>query len=474
MTLFLLLAVVAGQSEPSDRELIRSVIEKTEPLETPRGRRLPLYVWPAHELGTTNEAELVEILESLDARGMAAIASWQPSDPAALEQALTLGRLQSRLGLPISVSATSSTYAFFNGDLETAHVDADGNPFFDDSIETSRDMGCPFAIDYRIPAMRERIASAVRAYVDAGLEIDFIYADWEVDGPLEWNGAWEHSKRCRRCRRHVPNVEDFRSFQHTVRQKRAQLQKKMLAEPVLAAFPDALVGNYGVYPHDGYRYWVDYFEELPDGPPYVEEGRAKYREWYDEFRETGFTFAMATTYPWYDTWSWYDFESADYRWFYNMLLVGTNVASSTPASIPIVTFVHWHTTEPPANPDPGVQQLSQEKYQEFLWHLLLRGHDALFVWTPREEALEETLLVHGVYRESHAYLEFLLEGEPIAFEVPRSPGPVVSALRRGSQLLVIRSDFDNTPDSVTLEWEDRTIEVPRQDGPQIIELPGPQ
>lgn len=226
MTRLLLLAVLAGHvapAEPSDRELIRSIIDATAPLEAPRGDRLPLYVWPAHALGTTDEDELVQILTALEARGMAAIASWKPNDPEALEDALRLARLQKRLGLPISVSATSSTYAFFNGDLETAHIDADGNPFFDNSIETSRKMGCPFAIDYRIPEMHARISTAVDAYVGAGLELDFVYADWEIDGPLEWNDAWEHSKRCQRCRRHVPDIENFRSFQKAIRQKRADI-----------------------------------------------------------------------------------------------------------------------------------------------------------------------------------------------------------------------------------------------------------
>jgi hypothetical protein len=470
MTGLLLLALLAAQAEPTDRELIEAILDDTEPLEAPRGNRLPLYVWPAHSLGTTDENELVAILKALEARGMAAIASWNPDDPEALERALQLGRLQKRLGLPISVSATSATYAFFNGDPKTAHVDVDGHRFFDDSFQTSREMGCPFAIDFRIPAMRERITSAVRAYVDAGLTIDFLYADWEIDGPLEWNGAWESSKRCRLCRRRIPGIEDFDAFQRAIREKRAYLQKVMLAEPVLEAFPGALVGNYGVYPHDGFRYWVDYFEVLPEGPSYIEEGRAKYREWYHEFPETGFTFAMATTYPWYDTWRWYDFESSDYRWFYNMLLVGTNAARSTPPPIPIVTFVHWHTTEPPPDPDPSVQQLSQEKYQEFLWHLLLRGHDALFLWTPRDEALEETLLVHEVYRASHAYRDFLLEGEPITFAVPSRPGPVVSGLRRGSRLLVIRSDFDDTRTPVTIDVNGEPIEIPRREGPQLIDL----
>ena len=287
---FLVLALLASQSEEQQRgdsELIYAIIANAEPLEAPRGDRLPLYIWPAHRLGTTNEDELVEILKALEARGMAAIASWRPNDPAALEETLQLGRLQSRLGLPISVSATSSTYAFFNGDAATAHIDADGQLFFDDSFQTSRKMGCPFAIDYRMPEMTERITSVVRAYDDAGLEIDFLYADWEIDGPLEWNGAWESSKRCQRCRRHIPDIDNFRAFQTALRQKRAKLQQKkaMLAEPVLETFPEALVGNYGVYPHDGYRYWVDYFEVLPEGPPYIEEGRARYREWYAEFPE---------------------------------------------------------------------------------------------------------------------------------------------------------------------------------------------
>jgi len=118
-----------------------------------------------------------------------------------------------------------------------------------------------------------------------------------------------------------------------------------------------------------------------------------------------------------------------------------------------VSLANWHTTEPPPRPEPKVEQLSKAKYREFLWLLLLRGHDALFLWTPRQEALEETLLVHQVYRESHAYREFLLAGEPIAFDVPPTPGPVVSAIRLGSELLIIRSDFDGTREPVTLKWE---------------------
>ena len=143
--------------------------------------------------------------------------------------------------------------------------------------------------------------------------------------------------------------------------------------------------------------------------------------------------------------------------------------------IPIITFVHWHTTEPPPNPDPAAKQLSAEKYRELLWHLLLRGHDAFFSWSPRDEALAESHLAHDVYRESHAYREFLLEGEPVTFQVPPEPGPVVSALRRGDRLLVIRSDFDDRRKPVSLEIDGVRVEVERTDGrPQVLVLESPK
>jgi hypothetical protein len=457
----IVLVLAAALAAQADSALLSEILRVTKPLEAPRGDRLGLFLWPAHRLGTTDEAEVAETLRRLDARGMVAIATWKPNDPAALDEALRLGRLQKKAGLPITVNATASTYGFFNGDPETAHVDVEGRRFFDDSFHTRRKMGCPFAIDHRIPEMVGRIRRGVQAYREAGLVIDFLFADWEVDGPIEWNGAWESSKRCKRCRRHIPGIADFRVFQAALRIKRAELLRRMLSEPVLEAFPEALVGNYGVYPHDGHRYWYDYFEDDAGSPV---------REWYPEFAETGLNVAMPVTYPWYRGYAWYDFESSDYRWFYNMLLVGTNAARSTPPEIPIITFVHWHTTDPPPSADPAVKQLGAGRFQELLWHLLLRGHDALFSWSPREEALEESRLVHDVYRESHAYREFLLEGEPVTFQVPPRPGPVVSALRRGERLLVLRSDFDERDDPVFLDVDGERVEVRRTDGRPHVEI----
>jgi len=462
-----------GQSETasSDSELIREIIRTTEPLEEPRGERLPLYIWPAHRLGTHDERELESLIRQLDDRGIAVLSSWEPDREDGLDDVLRLGRIQKRLGSPISINATACMYTLFNGDLQTAHIDEEGRPFFDSSFGAERKMGCPFALDYRLPDMKRRIEEWVKAYKEAGLDIRLVYADWEIDGPIEWNGAWEASQRCVRCRKNIPNIEDFGSFQEALRRKRSELQKAMLADSVRTYFPHALVGNYGVYPHDGYRYWYDYFEEFVEGAPYRADGRARYRQWFHEFPLTGYTVAMPTVYPWYDIHGWYDFDDSDFRWFYNMLLVGSNAGESTSPDTPIITFVHWHTTEPPENPDPAVQQFSREKYTELLWHLLLRGHDGFFVWSPRAEALEESQLVHRVYAASHPYRDFLAEGIPVTFAVPRRPGPVVSGLRLGNRLLVRRTDFDAQSSSVTLVVDGQTIDVPRAEGRcQVLDL----
>ncbi len=45
--------------------------------------------------------------------------------------------------------------------------------------------------------------------------------------------------------------------------------------------------NYAVNPHDGYRYWYDYFEQFVEGRPFKADGAARYRAWYDDFPGTG-------------------------------------------------------------------------------------------------------------------------------------------------------------------------------------------
>ena len=419
---------------------IQSVFDATKPLESDRGGRLPLYIWQAMDPGPLDDKTAEELIRKLNVRGVGLISSWDPrSRRESLTKAFTIAKAQKKLGLRVNVNATGCLYSFFDGDKRTAHIDEDGKPFWDDSFG-KQNMGCPFALDFRIPLVREQVEFFVKEYKRAGLDIDFIFVDWEIDGPIKFNKAQAASKRCRRCRQNIKNIDDFERFQKILRKLRSQLQRQVYAEPVTMNFPKALVGNYGVYPHNGYRYWYDYFEYYVDGQPFQPDQNAKYRKWYHEFPETGYTFAMPVVYTWGRIFDWYDYADTDYRWFYNLLLVASNAGENTPAQIPIISFVHWNTVGSSSSGGKA-KQFSEEKYQELLWHMLLRGTDTFFVWCGRQDAAKEIQLVHQVYAEAQQFEEFLSKGTPINFSVPRKPGAIISGLKLGNRILIRRTDF---------------------------------
>jgi len=429
---------------------LRAVLKNTKPLATPINERLPLFVLPiSGSLSSLPDGQAETVLNNLAKRGIGYSVNWNHgSFEASLKEGLRIGKMQQRLGRMVSVHATGCLYSFFDGTDTTQHIDADGKPFAETSFGGT--MGCPFTLEHRIPVIRQRVESFLKQYKSAGIDVDFIFADWEIDGPIEWNGAWASSKRCSRCREHVSDIDVFRKFQAKLRAIRSDLQREAFGDNVTRYFPEALVGNYAVYPHNGHRYWYDYFErETPDAPALTDQ-RARYREWAHEFEPCGYTFAMPVVYTWYPTFGWYDFEPKDYRWFYNMMLVASNAGQHTSRQTPIIPFVHWHTTAPPDNPDPSVEQFSRQNYQELLWHMLLRGHDTFFLWCTGPELATEIQLVHEVYRESLQYSGFIDRGVPIEFRVPSTPGPVVSGLRLGNRVLARRTDFGSETGNETL------------------------
>ncbi|MBI2948578.1 MAG: hypothetical protein HYY23_13125 [Verrucomicrobia bacterium] len=441
---------------------VRTVLESTRPLEVPRDGSLPLYVLPiSNALHGQTDTLTKEALSQLAARGIGYTVAWSPNDrDNTLDEGLRIAKIARDAGLPVAVDATACLDGFFNGDPSTLHIDAQGQPFADLSFDPGRKMGCPFALADRVPVIRERMEFFLRGYSRARATIDFIFADWEIDGPIEWNDAWANSKKCQRCRARIKDLDDFRVFQRRLRAIRSDLQRRVFAQPVRSRFPKALVGNYGVYLHDGHRYWYDYYERLPEGAPFLADQRARYREWAHEFSPCRYTMAMPVVYTWYSIYHCYDFENTDYRWFYNLLLVGSNSGQATKRATPIVTFVHRNTTAPPPNADPGVQPFGPEQYQELLWHLLLRGHDGFFLWCLAEELGEETRLVHEVYAASLAYRKFLDRGQPVSFEVPKQPGPIVSGLRLGNRVLLRRTDIEAHPGPVQLRIGRHQLEIP--------------
>jgi len=460
---------------PTQAELIDTVLKNSKPLEFPRGKRFPLFTWSIRGVGTDDPGKAEERIRKLDAHGFGVFSTWNPnSKEKSLAEGLMTARIQQKLGLRVCVDANACVYHFCDGSPDTAHVDANGKKFFDMSFHEKTKMGCPFAMEGRYAVIAEQVESFAREYKKAGLKIDFAFADWEIDGAIEWNEAWAHSKRCVRCMENIPGIENFEKFQSAIRKVRCRMQKESYADALKKYFPEVLVGNYGVYPHEGVRYWYDWFEKNVEGAPFVADQKAKYRKWFHEFALTGFTYGMPVVYTWIPTFTWYNYKNPDYRWFYNMLLVASNAGKSTPADIPLMTFVHWNTVAIPGFPENiKVTQMSEEAYQELMWHILLRGHDGLFIWCPRSQTPEETRLVHEVYAASLEFADFLNNGTPVTFHVPKEGGPVVSAVKLGDRLLVRRTDFTDDQKPVTLEVQGVSVTIPRVKGKcQVLDLKG--
>ncbi len=470
----------AQPAKPAWSASVQLVLEHTQPLKHPRGRRLPLYLWPAMGPGRLDDATAETLVRRLNERGVGLVSNWNHAQfDASLAEALPVARAQKKLGVPVNANANALLYSFFDGTDATAHLDAQGKPFFDASFGKVK-MGCPFRLEHRLAPIRDRVRRFADAYAREGLPVDFVFADWEIDGPLEWNRAHDVAKRCAECRKRLPQLDDFFAYQQELRRLRSRLQRLAYAEPILRRHPAALVGNYAVYPHSGWRFWYDYFEKYVEGQPALREQRARYRHWANDFEDSGYTFAMPVIYPWSWTWNWYDFEPGDYRWFYNGLREGSSAGRHTPPHIPIIAFVHWHTVDvglseregkPPAGAQPAVQ-MSEAVYQELLWHLLLRGVDTFFLWATEKEYRKEVELLHPVWAAAQEYGEFLDKGVPITFETPRRPGPVVSGLRLDRRVLVRRTDFAARREPVTVHVMDRDLRVAATPGRcQILTLP---
>jgi len=218
-------------------EQIAVGLRETKPLKHALGRQSQLYVWPAGNLQGDN-AEIDRDLRSLTDRGIAAYSLWTPGtgQQSSLVRSLRLGAMQKRMGPRANVSATDCAKTWVPVQPSREH--------------TGR----------------------------------FRFTNWEIDMPIGWNEGWNAARKCVRRREHIPDVDNFESFQKAYRAVRSEIQREFYNGVVLKSYPNAPVGNYGVYPNDGRRYWYDYCETEPgEGVSVLNDQRAKYRPWVSEF-----------------------------------------------------------------------------------------------------------------------------------------------------------------------------------------------
>ena len=207
----------------------------------------------------------------------------------------------------------------------------------------------------------------------------------------------------------------------------------------------------------------------PGGAIYQKKHHALHRKWFDEFKYSGYTMAMPVIYTWYRFFSDYNFDEKEYRWFYPLMKEITSAGKTTPAHIPLITFVHWQIVLKPEKLSADFTPLSRGKYKELLWHLLLRGHDAFCLWSPLNEMADEIKVVQEVFVESLKYNDFILKGKPVFWDVPEETDTVISGIRLNDKLLVVRTDFKN-PEEVKVEINKKLITIPGTSGPVIINI----
>ncbi|HUW30444.1 MAG TPA: hypothetical protein VM223_02405 [Planctomycetota bacterium] len=450
---------LAGEAKgPSPLEM---VLANTKALDHPQGNRPPLVFWTPN-LPSANNPNLEKVLAELKARGIGLMHRWGGDPEKSTDGWIKIGLIQKKLGMPILVDGTGHVHGFLGGD-DTGHVDKDGKRFRDKSFNWQPP--CPFAIQPRFEAKRKVYEAFAQKYKDAGLTVDYWMADFEFDGPNEWNDGWAAAKQCTVCREKIPTIDtDFLAWQKAARDARTAMQHDVWVQPLKAAFPAIRIGNYGMNSHDGFRYYKDFYEKFDPNLPHKKDQNMLYRPWAKEFEPSGYTLAMPVVYTWGWIFDAYTFPNKQYRWFYNMLLESTSVAKSTPASVPIMPFVHWSTTDPAKTPLEGFEAMSRETYEELLWHMLLRGCDTFAMWSPGPETAVEVQPVQKVYGDSLQYTEFLDKGKPVLFDVPKQPGTVVSALQLGGKLLVRRTDFAGNTKPMEVTIDGKKLSVPAAPG----------
>lgn len=101
--------------------------------------------------------------------------------------------------------------------------------------------------------------------------------------------------------------------------------------------------------------------------------------------------------------------------------------------------------------------------------MLLRGHDAFCVWSPKNEMAEEIRAAYEVYIESLKYNDFILNGKLIFWDVPEKPETVISGIRLKNKLLIMRTDFDESKE-IRIKINNKILTVSPVSIPTILNI----
>ena len=457
---------------PSAEWTMDDLLRVVQPMRHDLGGRLPLLLWNYpiaigdNLLGYRAEGSLARWTRAAAQRGLALPVQigWISTPAGALAQAQTVRELGLPLYLCVDELPGGNAGLYRNSKL------------------------WPLGPDLRRPHVRRwpclpltdagQAAAGVRAlmqeYRAAGLSPAGVF--FEHEGfPHPWMGIYDAQRNDPRCAALYPpgTLDSETSFIQYVYALRSRVLSEAMADPVLAVFPPALVGNYDEWVSSKQ---IPYLANGGEALPPRTLGRLN--------MVTPRVYAS----PWYLHAYFCDVESvtpeqADPVYF-NLLLntLSTTNANQQPGQVSVPFVARDDPFDPLRKGDkPFGPGMSHAPYRELIRHALLRGTDGFYLYAlgfpgsgvPTADAFGTIEDTRSVYDDLLAYREFLDQGQVMTYQTrdPHYRGPVWSGLRLKGQCLVRTFTMRDRPGRVRVEvfpGKQVELEAPREGATYLI------
>jgi hypothetical protein len=288
---------------------------------------------------------------------------------------------------------------------------------------------------------RDKIRTALQKFKEAGVTVDAVWWDWEVE-PYPGRSQWRETAACPRCRSMFPAgvLDDYEKYQAFISRLRNELYSTYLAAPVREVFPKCSVTN-----------WELVFSSVAQPTPRWSSSQPMPPQelgWFSAANPVAYGNTAWHKLNWKKEWPW-PLDQAHMDRVYTQVMLGQiSINERNLRQIaPTTETIPWVDRYCMDDPDPKIPMLSRERYREILRHCWLRGADGMQIFNPhyRPEDPATSVIQYdevadavAVYDEMLAYRKFLDHGEVMNTEPPiaTDDGPLWSGLRVGDEAVV--------------------------------------
>jgi hypothetical protein len=386
---------------PASFNLLDEINREVPALRHPRGSRWPMIFWQAGSF----EPQSPEVYRQMLSRGFTQHIRLD-------ESMISTAQALQRAGSPvIMMQGEGGTYPYSTaGDpKEWAHQ------FDVGYAPKNRVHACP-AVTKGWAANANRIRTTLQHFKDAGVTVDAVWMDWEVE-PAVGEGNYEQAIHCARCRATLPRevLSTELAFEDYCSRKYVELVGTYLAAPVAEIFPGCSTTNWEAIVSSPEHPILGWEQQtlVPLIPPVFTASNPVaygmtlfFDQWKDSFK--------------------LDREHVDQLYAHLLLrqiscdTANRKIWAPQMESIPWVA--RWCAAD--VNPKESRPIMSRERYREVLRHLWLRGISGMQIFNSIVPGYEQMTLYEikdavAVYDEMLEYRDFLEKGEPMNLAVPK-------------------------------------------------------